>query len=578
MINKLKKFLLDNKQKKVEEAKIIENKLLEKKEKEKLLVIARENERLQKIEKQVELERKKAEEQALRDKKINEQINSQIKLDKKDASIEEIKHILQIISNIKSVINGELKRELVDIDYSKVKKLFINSYKDTYMIDEVSNFEAYVTKNIRKLIFEYLGISYSMLCGEDLDYNTKAQIQRDAIEQFNYQISNYNFGDVVYEILNSTKEMSFEDVIVEKISEDFQKEENQNYESSMKFDTLLSYVPLVKYLVKLIIHLVNCVMSIIYLITLSRGKNELIQDNEMFTLADNLYGQFNEEEAIEKFFSIYEQLYDTELKKIEKENFFRYLVVKQKKKLNLELMFKFSFEYMNNNQVRSISYYKYVATENNVLKRLDLFTNEAFEDIIFNYLIKDLDKGIPFRNFYSFIIINYIDELQSKDLIRYIFDWWDVESNLKDKRKIIRIEKEKERYLKGDFSKELNREKEKIKLENVKDGIRFENYLKYIFEKMGYCVEITKITGDQGADLILSKSGVRTAVQAKFYSTPVGNKAIQEVVASMKIYNASEAMVVTNNYYTSAAKELAKANGVTLWDKDNLENIILNLV
>ena len=67
-------------------------------------------------------------------------------------------------------------------------------------------------------------------------------------------------------------------------------------------------------------------------------------------------------------------------------------------------------------------------------------------------------------------------------------------------------------------------------------------------------------------------------MQAKFYSTPVGNKAVQEVVASMKIYNASNAMVVTNNYYTNSARELAKANGVSLWDKDILESIISTIV
>ena len=45
----------------------------------------------------------------------------------------------------------------------------------------------------------------------------------------------------------------------------------------------------------------------------------------------------------------------------------------------------------------------------------------------------------------------------------------------------------------------------------------------------------------------------------------------------MKFYNATNAMVVTNNYYTSGARELAKANGVSLWDKDMLESIVLTM-
>ncbi len=82
--------------------------------------------------------------------------------------------------------------------------------------------------------------------------------------------------------------------------------------------------------------------------------------------------------------------------------------------------------------------------------------------------------------------------------------------------------------------------------------------------KKGYLVEETKISQDQGADLILSRFGKKSVVQAKRYRSSVGNDAIQAVVASIKFYGAHEGMVVTNSKFTKAAIELARSNNITL--------------
>ena len=87
---------------------------------------------------------------------------------------------------------------------------------------------------------------------------------------------------------------------------------------------------------------------------------------------------------------------------------------------------------------------------------------------------------------------------------------------------------------------------------------------------MGYLVAVTKATGDQGADLVIEKFGEKTAVQAKCYADKVGNYAVQEVLAAKSMYKAHRAMVVTNNYFTDAAKSLATANRIELWDRDKL--------
>lgn len=108
-------------------------------------------------------------------------------------------------------------------------------------------------------------------------------------------------------------------------------------------------------------------------------------------------------------------------------------------------------------------------------------------------------------------------------------------------------------------------------------GQTFEKYLEALFEKQGYRVERTAYAGDWGADLIRSKEGVRTVVQAKRYKKKVGVRAVQEAVAAKGKYSCAEAMVVTNSYYTDQARELARANKVALRDRDWLVRALLTL-
>src|SRR5438105_4158735 len=63
------------------------------------------------------------------------------------------------------------------------------------------------------------------------------------------------------------------------------------------------------------------------------------------------------------------------------------------------------------------------------------------------------------------------------------------------------------------------------------DGRTFEQFLGTLFQGLGYRVEVTQYRGDYGADLVVSRAGVRTAVQAKRWSKSVGLKAVQEAVA-----------------------------------------------
>ena len=105
-------------------------------------------------------------------------------------------------------------------------------------------------------------------------------------------------------------------------------------------------------------------------------------------------------------------------------------------------------------------------------------------------------------------------------------------------------------------------------------GYEFESYLKDIFKNLNYKVKQTPLSNDQGADLIIERDKVTTVVQAKRYSKPVGNKAVQEAISAKHYYNTNKAMVITNNSFTRSAKELAKRTKVKLWDKTILNELV----
>jgi restriction endonuclease Mrr len=92
------------------------------------------------------------------------------------------------------------------------------------------------------------------------------------------------------------------------------------------------------------------------------------------------------------------------------------------------------------------------------------------------------------------------------------------------------------------------------------DGVRFERLVKTMLERTGYrYVQTTPQSGDYGADLVGdSPDGKRTVIQAKRWQGKVGISAVQEVLGALVHYDAGVAFVITNSYYTEAAKALAK--------------------
>lgn len=102
------------------------------------------------------------------------------------------------------------------------------------------------------------------------------------------------------------------------------------------------------------------------------------------------------------------------------------------------------------------------------------------------------------------------------------------------------------------------------------DGRSFVHYLAYLFRQLGFHVQTAKGFGQSDVDLILTKPGIRCAVQGKRWDTQVGPDAVREAIVARDYHYCHMALLVTNTTFTMAAKELAQQTGVELWDRQEL--------
>ena len=101
----------------------------------------------------------------------------------------------------------------------------------------------------------------------------------------------------------------------------------------------------------------------------------------------------------------------------------------------------------------------------------------------------------------------------------------------------------------------------------------FEAYCAETLRACGWQVSLTPLCRDQGVDVIAAKNGARVVLQCKLYSSPVGNKAVQEIAAGRVHQQAHYGVVVTNNTYTPSAIELAATNRIGLLRHTDLPNL-----
>lgn len=282
----------------------------------------------------------------------------------------------------------------------------------------------------------------------------------------------------------------------------------------------------------------------------------------------------NDLEIIEKVYPIYKEIEIEDGNAISKVEFnvLYHLFKKKKNQTQLDIIHKTYEEQIDKyynivkeikNNIILLQEVKQFIFELDFLSCFEIdFTSEssaiASYSTAIEMIIYPLLKTSPIRLFYELLSDDFIYELATVAYKR-------------DRKEI--LEKEKKRLISGNLNIEISQYKKRMEYESITNGYDFEVYLGSIFKEIGYTVSVTKKSGDQGADLIIEKNKIKTVVQAKFYSSPVGNKAIQEVVSAIAYYGAKNGMVVTNNSYTKSAIELAIVNNIELIDGVELKNL-----
>jgi hypothetical protein len=119
----------------------------------------------------------------------------------------------------------------------------------------------------------------------------------------------------------------------------------------------------------------------------------------------------------------------------------------------------------------------------------------------------------------------------------------------------------------------INESDSKFDYSDDMDPYDYEHLCAEEFKKNKWDAEATQGSSDQGVDVIAKKDTRTLVAQCKRFMKPVGNKAVQEIVAGMKYYEATEGVVIAPNGYTNSAKNLAEANNIKLIHHSEIGNL-----
>jgi hypothetical protein len=109
-------------------------------------------------------------------------------------------------------------------------------------------------------------------------------------------------------------------------------------------------------------------------------------------------------------------------------------------------------------------------------------------------------------------------------------------------------------------------------------GLELEKALAKLYYEMGYTVQTTKSSGDEGVDLFLYKGEKKIVVQCKGHKNPIGVSVIRDLYGAMLHFKADIAILVCPVGFSVGIKRFAKDKPIQLISATDLVNIINNTV
>ena len=95
-------------------------------------------------------------------------------------------------------------------------------------------------------------------------------------------------------------------------------------------------------------------------------------------------------------------------------------------------------------------------------------------------------------------------------------------------------------------------------------GDDFERDMAALCRRLGYSVETTPASGDEGVDLVLRRKGKKIVVQCKSHKSPVGPAVVRELYGSMIAAKADKAVLACTGGFTRGVRDFAKGKPIEL--------------
>jgi hypothetical protein len=104
--------------------------------------------------------------------------------------------------------------------------------------------------------------------------------------------------------------------------------------------------------------------------------------------------------------------------------------------------------------------------------------------------------------------------------------------------------------------------------------VAFEDVIAVALREYGYDdIQLTRHHHD-GADLMASRNARRISIFVKRCEGRVDETAVEQALQGKRAHGCAGAMVIASSVFTHEARRVAKQRGVTLWDQDDLANLL----
>lgn len=108
------------------------------------------------------------------------------------------------------------------------------------------------------------------------------------------------------------------------------------------------------------------------------------------------------------------------------------------------------------------------------------------------------------------------------------------------------------------------------------DHAQFREYIGALLAGRGFSLKKPDGTLDLGVDLIAEGDKTKYAVKIKRQSSPVSRTVVNDLEREKHLNSCSRAMIISNDYFTDDAAEIAISNGCELVDREKLGEWILD--